>query len=304
MNKRFYSNGKLLLTGEYLVLDGAKSLALPTIYGQDLRISASSIPGLEWRSFDSKNNCWFETHLSYNEIIEGPLTDNREIRNMLLKILNGAYRQNPKFILENQSLSLETHLTFDRSWGLGTSSTLINNIADWTKTDAFKLLKTTFGGSGYDIAAAKASSAIIYQLFKGESHYTPINFKPSFRDNLYFIYLNRKQDSNETIKTYKKKKRVSLEIIVEINAITDRISTAVTLNDFCNDLQRHENILSEILEVATIKEQLFSDFQGTIKSLGGWGGDFILAAAHEDPSDYFKAKGYQIIIPYSKIILE
>jgi mevalonate kinase len=26
----FYSNGKLLLTGEYLVLDGAKSLALPT----------------------------------------------------------------------------------------------------------------------------------------------------------------------------------------------------------------------------------------------------------------------------------
>jgi hypothetical protein len=28
--KKFYSNGKLLITGEYLVLDGAKAFALPT----------------------------------------------------------------------------------------------------------------------------------------------------------------------------------------------------------------------------------------------------------------------------------
>jgi hypothetical protein len=27
--KTFYSNGKLLITGEYLVLDGAKAFALP-----------------------------------------------------------------------------------------------------------------------------------------------------------------------------------------------------------------------------------------------------------------------------------
>ena len=30
----FYSNGKLLITGEYVVLDGAKALALPTKFGQ------------------------------------------------------------------------------------------------------------------------------------------------------------------------------------------------------------------------------------------------------------------------------
>ena len=32
----FYSNGKLLITGEYVVLDGAKALALPTKFGQSL----------------------------------------------------------------------------------------------------------------------------------------------------------------------------------------------------------------------------------------------------------------------------
>ena len=31
---RFYSNGKLLITGEYVILDGALSLAVPSLLGQ------------------------------------------------------------------------------------------------------------------------------------------------------------------------------------------------------------------------------------------------------------------------------
>jgi hypothetical protein len=38
MQKTFYSNGKLLITGEYLILDGAKGLALPTKMGQNLSV--------------------------------------------------------------------------------------------------------------------------------------------------------------------------------------------------------------------------------------------------------------------------
>ena len=33
---------------------------------------------------------------------------------------------------------------------------------------------------------------------------------------------------------------------------------------------------------------LFNDFKGAIKSLGAWGGDFILATAKQDPTAYFK----------------
>ncbi len=304
MKERFYSNGKLLITGEYLVLDGAKSLALPTIYGQDLCVTANDKSGIQWRSFDKKNQIWFETHITYDEIISGGIPENREIRNMLIGILHGAYLQNPQFVNDQKKLLIETHLDFDKSWGLGTSSTLINNIAEWTNTNAFNLLKTTFGGSGYDIAAAKANGAIIYQIAEGESSFYSINFRPEFRKNIYFVYLNRKQDSNATIRNYKKRELVLENTISRINQLTQSISTSEDYNQFCLDLEKHEQILSEVLEVPTIKQQLFQDFSGTIKSLGGWGGDFVLAAAKENPTEYFQSKGYQTVIPYRELILE
>ena len=304
MEDRYYSNGKLLITGEYLVLEGATALALPTIYGQDLCISPNEIPGIHWRSFDKENHIWFETQLSYSEIISGGIPDNREIRNMLLTILHGAYLQNPQFVQSEKNLLIESHLDFDRSWGLGTSSTLINNIAQWTNTDAFKLLKTTFGGSGYDIAVAKAKGAIIYQIKEGQSTFQSTSFLPDFRDYIYFVYLNKKQDSNATIKQYKKKEVVSETTIQEINNLTHSISTTKDFDKFCSDLERHELILSAVLQMPTIKEQFFHDYDGTIKSLGGWGGDFILAAAKTNPTKYFQSKGYDTIIPYRELILE
>ena len=57
--KKQYSNGKLLLTSEYLVLDGAKALAIPTKFGQDLIVQKIKEPSLIWESFDVENNCWF-----------------------------------------------------------------------------------------------------------------------------------------------------------------------------------------------------------------------------------------------------
>ena len=303
MKDRFYSNGKLLITGEYLVLEGAKVLALPTIFGQDLCVSSNEISGIQWRSFDHLNNIWFETQLTYQEIISGGIPDNREIRNMLVTILHGAYLQNPKFVQEQKNLLIETHLDFDRNWGLGTSSTLINNIAEWTNTDAFKLLKTTFGGSGYDIAAAKAKGAVLYQISEGKSTSQSILFQPHFQDSIYFIYLNRKQDSNATSKSYKTKV-VSQSDINQIDQLTEQISSTKSFDEFCSDLEKHEQIISKVLEVETIKNQLFQDFNGTIKSLGGWGGDFILATAKENPTKYFQDKGYKTVIPYREMILE
>jgi len=40
--RTFYSHGKLLLTAEYVILDGAKALALPTKFGQEMEISPIS----------------------------------------------------------------------------------------------------------------------------------------------------------------------------------------------------------------------------------------------------------------------
>ena len=54
----FYSNGKLLITGEYVVLDGALSLALPTKYGQSLIVESINDQKLVWKSFDEKEDVW------------------------------------------------------------------------------------------------------------------------------------------------------------------------------------------------------------------------------------------------------
>jgi mevalonate kinase len=43
MKETFYSNGKLLITGEYLVLDGATAFALPTKIGQNLIVEKTLI---------------------------------------------------------------------------------------------------------------------------------------------------------------------------------------------------------------------------------------------------------------------
>ena len=62
-------------------------------------------------------------------------------------------------------------------------------------------------------------------------------------------------------------------------------------------------ILSDILELETVKERLFSDFKGTIKSLGAWGGDFVMALSKENPTNYFTSKGYKTILSYEEMIL-
>jgi len=63
MKSSFYSKGKLLLTGEYVVLDGAKALALPTKKGQSLIVQENDSSSLTWQSFDCHNKIWYETEI-------------------------------------------------------------------------------------------------------------------------------------------------------------------------------------------------------------------------------------------------
>src|SRR5690606_17098005 len=67
--KTFYSNGKLLLTGEYVVLDGAVALAVPTTLGQSLMVEPIGEPKIEWQSLDAQGNIWFEGAFSGETLI-------------------------------------------------------------------------------------------------------------------------------------------------------------------------------------------------------------------------------------------
>ncbi|MGK4566093.1 GYDIA family GHMP kinase [Flavobacterium sp. 3HN19-14] len=300
MKKSFYSNGKLMITAEYAALDGANVLALPTKKGQNLVVEAGSGNKIYWKSFDADGSVWFEDNISFPEIINNAETEN-PIKNTLIKILHDAYRLNPDFIDENEGYKVETHLTFPRFWGLGTSSTLINNIAQWLEVDAFALLKNSFGGSGYDLACAQNSTPIVYHLENGVPKTEQVPFNPTFKKNIWFVYLNQKQSSKSAIAAYKKKHE-SIDIIPQLNELTSIILNAMTQKEFESALQQHEMLIGEILEIQPVKSRLFPDFHGTLKSLGAWGGDFIMAVSTNNPTAYFHSKGYKTIIPYDEMI--
>jgi mevalonate kinase len=304
LKKTFYSNGKLLITGEYVVLDGAQAFALPTKYGQNLIIEDADNDTIQWTSYDSDKSIWFEDHISFDSILRKERYDDvKSIKNTLIEILHEAYLMNSDFISTSKGYKITTELTFPKLWGLGTSSTLINNIAQWLQIDAFELLKRSFGGSGYDIACAQNNSGILYQIVNEKPVVEMVNFNPNFTDKIFFVYLNKKQNSKNAIASYYSNQVDIRKTIPVINEITRTVVGAVEPKTFALALAQHEIELSNILELATVKEVLFHDFDGVVKSLGAWGGDFVLSISKEDPTEYFKEKGFDIVIPYDEMIL-
>lgn len=303
MKKTFYSNGKLFIAGEYLVLDGADAFALPTKFGQDLVIEEGLNRQIEWKSYDSDQQLWFQETLSFDEIIYFSNSSSDNVKATLLSILHEAYLLNPSFIDKSKGYIANTHLTFPRNWGLGTSSTLINNVAQWVEINAYTLLKNSFGGSGYDIACAQNNTPIVYRIDGNKAE--TVSFAPDFTDHIYFVYLNKKQNSKSAIYAYNNHKNHNLsQSVAENNKITAQILEAKTLKEFATAVQKHEIHLSTILEMQTIKEAVFPDFNGVIKSLGAWGGDFVMVVSKEDPTAYFKSKGYETILTYKEMILQ
>lgn len=303
MKKTFYSNGKLIITAEYFVLDGATSLALPTKFGQNLIVELGNSNEIVWKSFDADGSIWFDEIISFEEISKKILSITNPQKNTLIEILHQGFLQNPNFISNSNGFRVSTHLTFPKFWGLGTSSTLINNIAQWLEIDAFELLKNSFGGSGYDIACAQKKVPILYCLKNGKPIINEVIFKPKFRENIYFVYLNQKQSSKSAIENYRRKKHDLGIVIPQINNITSEILDSKSVSEFSTAIQKHETFLSDILEIPKVKDVLFSDFKGEIKSLGAWGGDFIMVLTQENPTQYFKEKGFETILEYSEMIL-
>jgi hypothetical protein len=104
---------------------------------------------------------------------------------------------------------------------------------------------------------------------------------------------------------FKEKAVYTQHEIAEVNKITEGIITCTNLADFENLLNRHEHILSTILQMPTIKTSHFNDYAHSIKSMGAWGGDFVLVTGEnwEAVKKYFNGKGLDTVIPYKDIVL-
>lgn len=305
--QKFHSYGKLLISGEYVVLDGATALALPTRFGQSLEVKEIEKPVIKWKSFEGKGKLWFEDELPIADVISNKFPtekENNEVSKMLFLALHSAAVLNSDALQRGSGYEVLSKVDFPRNWGLGTSSTLIANLAKWLQVDPYKLLKSTFGGSGYDVAVGMHGTPISFEKQGSENSILRTSFDPPFKDRLFFIHLNRKQDSRKAIEHYRKQDKASLKTTIEkISALTHSFITCTDLMEFELLVEVHENLISKLLGAQKVKSRLFRDYPGAVKSLGGWGGDFILATGASQEMDYFRKKGYETILPYDEMIL-
>ncbi|MBL7827930.1 MAG: hypothetical protein JNJ57_14975 [Saprospiraceae bacterium] len=299
------ASGKLLLTGEYFVLDGAYALALPVRFGQSLRVEAVQQEGyFYWNSCDQDGSSWFnvEYELPYLSVVQ---TSDRSIAEMLASIIRECQRQNPAFLKVMGGLKAHTISDFPRAWGLGTSSTLIAAIARWAQVDPYPVLRNTLGGSGYDIACAYAESPLLYRIVNDKPEVRCVTFDPPFTHQLYFVYLEKKQNSREGIALYREKSKEIKRLIPDISTLTERILNADTLHSFEKLLFEHESLIADALDFQRVKNRLFNDYWGEIKSLGAWGGDFVLATSSEPESStrqYFSDRGFNTVLTWKEMV--
>lgn len=307
---RFYSHGKLLITGEYLVLDGAHALAVPTRRGQSLVVQPkgqTEAPTLFWTSSGPDGASWFEGRFS---LPDGRLFSGTDpaVGARLQQLLQAGQRLRPDLWAQYpaQDLQVATHLEFPRNWGLGSSSTLVANLASWWRVDPYQLLAKTFGGSGYDLACAHAEGPIYYFLPENAAPIvSTAAFDPPFAGQLYFLFLEQKQDSRSGIARYRARGRPDQGILAAVSAIGEEITATDQVREFCRLLEQHERIIAELIDLAPVKERLFPDFPGAIKSLGAWGGDFVLVASELPPAEvqaYFSSKAFPTLIPYREMV--
>lgn len=304
----YYGHGKLLLTGEFFILDGARSIALPTNLGQNLSVKyrRSSEPKLFWKSYDSTGKCWFEAE--YELWRFNCINNESEEAATLKQILVNARKQNVHFLREDVDVIVETRLEFPIGWGLGSSSTLIYNIAQWAYISPFELLQTTFGGSGYDIACAQSMGPITYEVQSRGPRWESCEFNPLFKDNIYFLYLNRKQNTRESIQRYNDIVTSAVEkkaICSKIDIITNKMLNCLDLKEFEELVFEHENLISKAIDLPRVKDLFFQDFWGSVKSLGAWGGDFVMITSDKDrltTKNYFKNLGFEEFLTFDELI--
>jgi mevalonate kinase len=300
----YESRAKLMVSGEYLVLKGTQSLALPLHFSQRLTIEATDgDPVIHWQSL-LYNQVWLTATFALPDfdIIR---TSSASLAATLSGILTAAKTLRPGFPGKDKGYRVTSEMNFDPAWGMGSSSSLVSNIAYWADCDPFLLNRMLSPGSGYDIACSRSSHPIIYRLNGDRPEYRRARFQPQFSHNLWFVYLNRKQQTGQSIQTTDLS-GVKREDLEAVSALTLEMEKAGSLRKFQSLMNEHEALTGRILQRIPVGQTHFDDFNGAVKSSGSWGGDFILAASEapeEYVRNYFSSRNFRTIFSYHEIVL-
>jgi len=262
MSKTYHAHWKILLSGEYMILDWAVGCWLSTCHGQTLEVKeiTSNIPVIhrkaeeQWKIrfewiYDKKNNIWTSS-------------SSDDVARYLSHLFLFGIKNNKVLHSDNKSYEVKTHLSYPRNRWLWSSSTIIYLYAQLIEANPFDVhMHQHPSGSGYDIACAWASWPLLFEKTdKNPFLVTPINWKPSFHKNLYFVYSWKKQNTHES-------------------SVDERSSLII----------EHEKIIAQHLGATPIQTTRFADNDSiVVKSLWWWGWDFLLVTWKWEKSDLIK----------------
>jgi mevalonate kinase len=304
--KLFHAHGKLLISAEYMVLHGSQALALPLQMGQTLqRFRSEDRSIFSWDAYHEGER-WFNARFNPSTLMILETSDQEKAEDLRL-LIRAMIEMDPTFQKELFTWDVETMLEFSPQWGFGSSSTLIALMAEWAEINPLDLHFRVSDGSGYDVACAVAESPILYKLKEDGPHYKQVAFDPNFADSLYFVWLGRKQKTAEHLVEVAEKMNPGFEEIHYFSTLTQRMLETTELLEFCQLMEEHEAKLSKLIKLDRVSETRFPDLPGSVKSLGAWGGDFVMIATESEPEtlyNYLDKKAYKTIFRYNDLVYD
>ena len=294
--------GKILLSGEYLVLDGATALGLVSRHGQSLSVETNSTakPGtLRWTALDMDGKPWMEAGLVLENGRWSLAPDSAEVpeNQRLMQGLQAAWdlasekqfaesspttssKHAPVLSLAQTGLRVTTSLEFPRRWGLGSSSTLIALLAEWWGVDARRLYAMVQNGSGYDLEIALSGRSMLYN--REPLQIQPLDFRIPPGSMLRLVDPGSKQISSAEVSRYRNLSlQTRIQAVPRISQISEALAKGPTIQEMLELLQDHDLILEGVLGQPSLHTLEGNGFPGRLKSLGAWGGDLFLAASDQ-----------------------
>ncbi|MGD1982262.1 MAG: GYDIA family GHMP kinase [Flavobacteriales bacterium] len=291
----FTAHGKLLLTGEYAITQSALGIAMPTSFGQHLSLESYNGPEhVLWEALDHKNQQWFTAGFDH----EGRLLHCSSAA--MAEKLQGFLAPVRNSNAWNAPVRVQTKVDFPRLWGLGTSSTLCVLLAQWAEIDALSY-RELHGGSGYDLACAQATGAISYALKDGKPEVDSVQL-PQAMQSVVFVYRGAKQQTDSSLKLVGRKP-FSTAQCDEISALSEAFLKANSQDELESIIEQHELLIANHLGLERAIEGPFKGIHGQVKSLGGWGGDFVMLTRLEENRQWLEANAFNTIIPFETMAL-
>jgi len=301
----FSANGKLLLTAEYLVLAGARSLAFPVCFGQKMMVTESETKRvISWVSA-SPAGTWFQCAMRTEDFYLLSTSD-IAISQSLREILLAAQGLNPAFLSKHSGYNVEITANYPLTWGLGSSSTLISLIAAWAAVDPFQLFRKNSNGSGYDIACAARKGLIYYQLKNHVPLIQPAKPGNALGSSSWFVYLGKKQNSSAEVSRFQRDRNFTFRDLDEASDLSVRICECDSASELIKLVNQHEALVGKIVDRPPLMAR-YPSFEGSAKSLGAWGGDFAMFVSSREPDEVrqqLKNLGFSIIFSFNDLIIK